>query len=114
VWCVVCGVWCAMCVRRCGCSDVRAVRSGCGSAERRAGARDLCFYAALECDIMCCVLACEVVVRPRHDVHGSLCRVGLVASRVRPINVTLVRWDVRGLLCRARTVSIMMRRQCAF
>jgi hypothetical protein len=77
-------VLCVTCVRRCACSDVCTVCSGCGCAGRRAGVRGLC-VCMLCVSVRCAVrglLVCAVLGDTRHDADVVLRWVGLVASCV--------------------------------
>ncbi len=77
----VCRAVCVACVRRCACSDVWAVRSGCGCAGHRAGVRGMC-VCILHASVRCGVLVCAVVGGTRHDADVVLWWVALVASCV--------------------------------
>ncbi len=76
----LCAVLCVACVRRCACSDVCAVRSGCGCTGRHAGVRGLC-VCMLRVSVRG-LLACAVLGDTRHDADVVLWWVGLVASCV--------------------------------
>jgi hypothetical protein len=91
VWFSASGLGCAKlravlrvaCAWRCVCSDVSAVRRGCGCAGRPAGVRGLCVYAACEC-AMCgaWLVGVRCLGYTRHDADVPLWWVGLVASCV--------------------------------
>jgi hypothetical protein len=86
-------VLCVARVRRCACSDVCAVHSGCGCAGRRTVVRGLC-VCMLCVSVRCAVrglLACAVLGDTSHDTDVVLWWVGLVASCV----------SVRAWLCGA-------------
>ncbi len=88
---------CVACARRCACSDVCALRSGCGCAGRRAGVQGLCF----------CVLCVSV-----RDASGCSCI--FIASPAPPRTLCLRagvcrRPDARGCVCLLYVSSVKHR-----